>query len=97
MASYPKNANGIPFGAYITTAGFPARVAGKSNKSVTFCEVWGFEHECGDCYTAGIRKISKADFEQMMLGNGRDPKNLTYIIKKLAQFDKEHNSESCKK
>lgn len=86
-ASYPKNAGGIPYGAQIITeAGFPALVAGRSNKNLTFNLVFGFEVEMGDCYTAGCTAVNSNTWASAMEQFGHDPKNPKIYDKKLREF-----------
>lgn len=73
MAKIPANKNGLPFGEFIHTGAFPARVAGRSNAQLTFAEVYGFAQEMGDVYTKQCRVISEADFREMVKQQGLNP------------------------
>ncbi len=85
--TYPANKGGIPYGAkIITEAGFPALVAGRSNKNLTFALVFGFEVEMGDCYTAGCVAVSDNRWAYAMEQFGHDHKNPVIHDKKLAGF-----------
>jgi hypothetical protein len=91
MAKFPANKNGIPFGAYcITSNGFPCRVAGRSDRSLTFVETWSpylfGSTELGDTYTSDLSVIDKHSWHKMVLDLGY--KNTEGHDSRLKEFDK---------
>lgn len=88
MAKYPANKNGFKFGEYVLANDFPARIAGRSNAQISYCEVFGFAHEVGDVYNKNIKVITKEEFYDLL--KETQFKVNHFAIEKLNVFDKEN-------
>jgi len=72
----------------------PGRVVGRSNKNLTFVEVWGFGHDIGDCCTSSCVPISKEEFDLTAAEFGYT--DTTSGIERVRQWD-DIVSASCAK